>query len=61
MRGELIFLRARIDPCVSPENLVFERFLWADPATLKQYDFLAADRELIELLASGSIPIEPAP
>jgi 8-oxo-dGTP diphosphatase len=53
----LIFFWATVADSAPLQNLQFERFEWADPATLSQYDFLPADKELIELLASGSIPV----
>ena len=52
----LIFYRASIDDSALLQNLVFERFEWAGPSALPQYDFLPADKELINLLASRSIP-----
>ena len=54
----LIFFRASIDPGAALQNLVFESFEWATPASLPSYDFLPADRELVGLLASRAIPIE---
>jgi 8-oxo-dGTP diphosphatase len=53
----LIFFWATIDDFVSLTNLEFERFEWAGPSTLLTYDFLQADKELIGLLASGSIRV----
>ena len=52
----LIFYWASIDDSALLRNLAFERFEWADPSALPQYDFLPADNELINLLASRSIP-----
>ncbi len=37
------------------QNQVFEAVAWAPRATLPSYDFLAADRELIERIARGEI------
>jgi 8-oxo-dGTP diphosphatase len=54
----LIFYWASIGDSVSLQNLVFERFEWADPSVLPRYDFLPADKELIDLLASGSIRVD---
>jgi 8-oxo-dGTP diphosphatase len=51
----LIFYWASIDDPALLQNLVFERFEWAGPSALPQYDFLPADKELIYLLASQSI------
>jgi 8-oxo-dGTP diphosphatase len=50
---ELIFFTADIGER-APKNLAFERFEWAPPGKLDQYDFLRADRELVRLLASRS-------
>jgi len=54
----LIFFQAEIDGSANPQNLVFERFEWADIPAVPQYDFLQADKELIALLASGSIRLD---
>ena len=54
----LIFFWAHIGDSASPQNLVFERFEWAAPSALSRYDFLPADKELIDLLASGSIRVD---
>ena len=51
----LIFFRAAIDDSAVLQNLQFEKFEWASPRSLGEYDFLPADKELIELLASGRI------
>jgi len=37
------------------ENRVFQQVLWAAPQDLPQYDFLEADRPLIEKLRSGEL------
>ncbi len=55
---ELIFLRASVAPSAPMQNLVFERFEWADLSTLPAYDFLEADKEFVELLASRSICLD---
>ena len=39
----------------TPMNLAFERIEWARVADLPHYDFLEADRELVDRLASGEI------
>jgi 8-oxo-dGTP diphosphatase len=49
---ELVFFRADLDPR-SVRNLVFEEILWRDPSSLPELNFLPADKELIEKLASG--------
>jgi 8-oxo-dGTP diphosphatase len=54
----LIFFRAEVDRASDLQNLVFERFEWTDLPSLSRYRFLAADNELIALLASGSIRLE---
>ena len=51
----LIFFEALVDATSPLQNLAFERFEWADPAALPQYNFLQADREFVNLLASKSI------
>ena len=52
---ELIFFRATVDGAAALQNLVFEKFEWAEPSSLQQYDFLRADEEFVRLLASNSI------
>jgi len=49
---ELVFLRAQLDP-EAATNRVFEQILWVTPSELPSFDFLPADKELIERLASG--------
>jgi 8-oxo-dGTP diphosphatase len=49
---ELVFFQADLDPR-SVRNLVFEEILWRDPSSLPELNFLPADKELIEKLASG--------
>jgi mutator protein MutT len=51
---ELIFFQAELEPR-SVRNLVFEEILWHDPSSLPELDFLPADKELIEKLASGTL------
>jgi 8-oxo-dGTP pyrophosphatase MutT (NUDIX family) len=55
---QLIFFRADVGATAPLQNLVFERFEWSELSRLPQYDFLQADQELIELLASGSIRLD---
>jgi len=38
-----------------PHNLVFESIEWADRSKLCDYDFLEADRELVERISRGEI------
>lgn len=51
---ELIFFDARVDP-KKVRNLVFEEILWRYPSSLLELNFLPADKELIEKLASGAL------
>ena len=55
---ELIFFQANVDRSASLQNLVFERFEWADPSALPNYDFLQADEEFVALLATHAIPLD---
>jgi 8-oxo-dGTP diphosphatase len=51
---QLIFFEARIETG-EVQNRVFEKMEWVEPAKLREMDFLEADRELIEKLASKQI------
>ena len=51
---ELIFFAASAMPG-EIENKEFEQIAWRMPESLPELNFLAADRELIERLASGAI------
>lgn len=53
---ELVFFSARVS-AEKVENCVFERVEWRAPGTLGELNFLAADRDLIERLASGELKI----
>jgi 8-oxo-dGTP diphosphatase len=53
---ELIFLRARIVGGTI-ENRVFETIEWREPQTLPELNFLPADREIIQLLATGKLKL----
>jgi len=53
---ELIFFRAVID-AKSARNLVFEQIEWREAESLPELDFLPADKELIERLASGALQL----
>jgi 8-oxo-dGTP diphosphatase len=55
---QIIFFRADVDHSASLQNLVFEKFEWAEISALPQYDFLEADKELIRLLVSHSISLD---
>jgi len=51
---ELIFFTAKID-AGAIRSRVFEQIQWRDPRGLPALDFLPADRELIEQLATGAL------
>jgi 8-oxo-dGTP diphosphatase len=51
---ELVFFVAEVVPA-EIRNQVFERIEWRQPETLPELDFLPADRDLIDLLASGAL------
>jgi len=51
---ELVFFAATIDP-LDARNIVFEQILWRAPESLRDLNFLPADRELIEKIASGTL------
>lgn len=55
---ELVFFQASVDPTAELQNLVFEKFEWADPSALPDYDFLKADEEFVALLATGAISLD---
>ena len=38
-----------------PRNLEFERFAWARPDELSGFDFLEADREVVDRLSRGEV------
>ena len=54
----LIFFRAAIEDSAPLQNLQFEKYEWADPSVLQNYDFLPADKDLVQLLARGSIRVD---
>jgi 8-oxo-dGTP diphosphatase len=54
----LIFFRATIEDSAVLQNLQFEKYEWADPSLLQNYDFLPADKNLVESLARGSIRMD---
>ena len=53
---ELVFFMAQLD-AVTVRNLVFEQIVWVAPSQLPALNFLPADKELIEKLASGALSI----
>lgn len=56
---ELVFFRARVE-AGAIENRAFEKMEWREAKTLPELDFLPADRELIERLASGRLAMSAA-
>jgi 8-oxo-dGTP diphosphatase len=54
---ELLFFTAGLES-VDVQNLAFERMVWEEPARLPTYDFLAADREIVERLAKGETKLQ---
>ena len=56
---ELIFFAARLDPA-KVKNLEFEQIAWREPQSLPELEFLPADRELIDGLATGLIRLPTA-
>lgn len=54
---EILFFAATAHPD-KIRNLEFEQVLWRAPQSLPELDFLPADRELIEKLASGQIRVD---
>ena len=57
---ELVFFAASVNPA-QVQNLVFEQIQWRSPQSLAELNFLPADRELIEKLAAGTLPVRPPP
>jgi 8-oxo-dGTP diphosphatase len=53
---EIVFFAAVARP-TDVKNLAFERIEWRAPDTLKELDFLPADRELVGQLAAGTLKI----
>jgi 8-oxo-dGTP diphosphatase len=56
---ELVFFAATAEPS-EMRNLVFEKIEWRTSQTLPELNFLPADRELIDKLATGVLRIPPA-
>lgn len=54
---ELIFLSATIADPAEVANLEFERIEWRAPESLPELDFLSADRELVQNLATGKLRV----
>ncbi len=53
---ELVFFAARADGA-RIRNIVFERIEWCDPRSLRELDFLPADRDLVEKLGTGALQV----
>jgi 8-oxo-dGTP diphosphatase len=53
---ELVFFTGEIARA-EPQNLAFEQIQWVLPQQLAEFDFLPADRELIELIAAGKLQL----
>lgn len=53
----LHFFPASIDEDAALQNNAFEQFAWVAPGKLMEYDFLPADRELIEKIARGDLQL----
>jgi len=45
----------------TPVNHDFERIEWVEPERLPEFDFLEADRELVDLMARGAITADLQP
>ena len=58
-KTEIVFFAAAARP-EHVQNLAFERIEWRAPQTLRELEFLPADRELVHKLAEGSlkVPVE---
>ena len=57
---ELLFFTAELESA-EVQNLAFERIVWEEAARLPAYDFLAADRDIVERLAKGELALESDP
>lgn len=56
---ELVFFLATLRDAEKIVNLAFEKFEWSSLQGLTDYDFLSADRELVERLASSKLQLSP--
>jgi 8-oxo-dGTP diphosphatase len=56
---ELVFFAAQAPPD-KIQNLEFERLEWRELRSLPELNFLEADRDLVNKLASGEITVPPA-
>ncbi|HEY4838232.1 MAG TPA: NUDIX domain-containing protein [Candidatus Acidoferrales bacterium] len=57
---EIVFYTAKITDTVEAFNAsgAFEKVVWVTPAELPEYEFLAANTELVARVASGSLSLE---
>ena len=55
-RVEISFFWAAVN-CGTPRNVCFQQIRWVTRHTLPRYEFLAADRPLVNLLRRGFAPI----
>ncbi|MCL4524348.1 MAG: NUDIX domain-containing protein [Acidobacteria bacterium] len=53
---KLLFLTAHLESA-EVRNLAFEKIVWEEAARLPAYDFLAADREIVERLAKAELKL----
>lgn len=53
---EVVFFACSIQEG-TPQNLAFEQRTWCKPSDLPGMNFLAADRELVTLLATGALRV----
>ena len=51
---ELLFFTAQLES-TEVRNLAFEKVIWEETARISAYDFLAADRGIVERLANGEL------
>jgi 8-oxo-dGTP diphosphatase len=56
---ELVFFAVSVNPA-EVRNLDFEQIAWREPGSLPELNFLPADRELIDKLASGELRLPHA-
>ena len=54
---ELQFFAAQLES-MDVRNLAFEQIVWEEPEKLTAYDFLAADRKIVEQLAKGELKLQ---
>jgi len=54
---ELQFFSVQLES-VDVRNLAFEQIVWEEPGKLSAYDFLAADRRIVERLSKGELKLQ---